>query len=64
MKLNNKKTKNLIFNYSKNYQFSTDLKLEGEVVETVSETKLLGTIITSDLNWNKNTQSIVNIISS
>ena len=64
MKLNNKKTKNLIFNYSKNYQFSTDLKLEDEVIETVSETKLLGTIITSDLNWNKNTQSIVNIISS
>ena len=25
----------------------------------MSETKLLGTIITNDLNWNKNTQSIV-----
>ena len=59
MKLNNLKTKNLIFNYSKNYQFSTDLKLEDEVIETVTETKLLGTIITSDLKWNKNTQSIV-----
>ena len=51
MKLNNQKTKNLIFNCSKNYQFSTDLKLGGEVIETVSETKLLGTIITTDLNW-------------
>ena len=29
------------------------------MVETVSETKLLGTIITSDLNWKKNTQSLV-----
>ena len=28
------------------------------MVETVSETKLLGTIITSDLNWKKNTQSL------
>ena len=51
-KLNTKKTQNIIFNYSKNYQFSTDLKLEGDVIETVSETKLLGTIITNDLNWN------------
>ena len=59
MKVNNKKTQNLIFNCSKNYQFSTDLKLGGEVIETVSETKLLGTIITSDLNWKKNTQSLV-----
>ena len=59
MKLNNQKTKNLIFNCSKNYQFSTDLKLGGELIETVSETKLLGTVITSDLNWKKNTQSLV-----
>ena len=59
MKLNIQKTKNIIFNYSKNFQFSTDLKLEGDFIETVSETKLLGTIITNDLNWSKNTQSIV-----
>ena len=59
MKLNNKKTHNIIFNYSKNYKFSTDLKIEGEVIETVSETKLLGTLITNDLSWNKNTKSIV-----
>ena len=59
MKLNIQKTKNIIFNYSKNFQFSTDLKLEGDFNETVSETKLLGTIITNDLNWNRNTQSIV-----
>ena len=58
-KLNIKKTQSIIFNYSKNYQFSTDLKLEGDVIETVQETKLLGTIITNDLSWNKNTQSIV-----
>ena len=41
MKLNIQKTKNIIFNYSKNFQFSTDLKLEGDIIETVSETKLL-----------------------
>ena len=59
MKLNCKKTKNIIFNFSKNNQFSTELTVDGEVIETVGETKLLGTHITSDLNWNKNTQSIV-----
>ena len=59
MKLNVKKTKNIIFNFSKDKRFSTDVKLGDESVETVSETKLLGTIITDDLKWNKNTNNIV-----
>ena len=59
MKLNVSKTKNIIFNFSKNKQFSTEIKLNGEVIETVSETKLLGTTITDDLNWKKNTDRIV-----
>ena len=59
MKVNEKKTKNLIFNFSKNYQFSTDVKLKGENVETINSIKLLGTTITSDLRWNENTKLIV-----
>ena len=59
MKLNISKTKNIIFNFSKNNQFSTEIKLDGEVIETVTETKLLGTIITNDLKWKKNTEKIV-----
>ena len=59
MKLNSNKTKNIIFNYSKNYQFSTDLKLKDDIIETVRETKLLGTFITSDLSWDTNTKYIV-----
>ena len=59
MKLNIKKTKNLVINFSKNHQFSTEIKLKGEVVETVNQAKLLGTIITNDLTWNKNTEFIV-----
>ena len=59
MKLNIKKTKNICFNFSRDKQFSTDIKLHNESIETVSETKLLGTIITSDLKWNRNTESIV-----
>ena len=59
MVINQKKTKNIIFNYTRNYQFSTRLELEGEVLETVDNAKLLGTIISNDLSWNKNTETIV-----
>ena len=52
MKLNLKKTKNMIFNYSRKYKFSTQVSLEHENIETVKEAKLLGTIITDDLKWN------------
>ena len=59
MRLNVKKTKNMIFNFSKKYQFNTDIKLEGETVETIKETKLLGAILTDDLSWNRNTTKLV-----
>ena len=59
MMINNKKSKSMIFNYTRNYQFSTRLNLEGEILETVEETKLLGTILTNDLRWEKNTDFIV-----
>ena len=59
MKLNASKTKNIIFNFSKDNKFSTEIKLDGEVIETVNETKLLGTIITNNLNWKKNIEKIV-----
>ena len=59
MKLNSKKTKNICFNFTKDKQFSTDIKLNNESIETVKETKLLGTIISDDLKWNKNTDNIV-----
>ena len=59
MKLNSKKTKVMAFNFSSDKKFSTDIKLGNETIETVSETKLLGTIITDDLRWNKNTENIV-----
>ena len=55
MKVNSSKTKTMIFNYTDNYQFATRLMLDDKPLETVSEIKLLGTIITSDLKWDKNT---------
>ncbi len=58
IKLNVDKTKNIIFNFSKNSQFTTDIELDGKVIETVKETKLLGTVITDKLDWNRNTEKI------
>ena len=60
MVINEKKTKNLIFNFTDNYQFSTRIKLNGEDVEELESTKLLGTIISNDLSWDLNTKNIVN----
>jgi hypothetical protein len=59
MKLNVDKTKNMIFNLSKGHQFTTDIKLDDKAIETVKETKLLGTVITDKLDWTKNTDKIV-----
>ena len=59
MKLNAKKCKNMIFNFSKNHQFSTSIELNDEKLETVSEMKVLGTWITDKLKWDKNTSEIV-----
>jgi hypothetical protein len=57
--INTKKTKSMIFNYTDKYQFSTRLSISGEPVEVIDSTKLLGTIITSDLRWEENTAYIV-----
>ena len=59
MKLNEQKTKYMIFNFSKKKQFSTQLTLNGNHIEAVKEMKLLGTIVSDDLKWNKNTRFLV-----
>ena len=59
MVLNERKSKAMIFNFSKKLQFITNLKLKDETLEVLDETKLLGTIITSDLKWNRNTEKLV-----
>ena len=57
--LNKKKTNVMIFNFTLDYQFATGLYIEDQHLETVRETKLLGTIISSDLKWHSNTEMIV-----
>ena len=59
MLINEKKTTNMIFNFTENYQFSTRLMLNNQIVEILESTKLLGTIISDDLHWDLNTKNIV-----
>ena len=49
----------MIFNFTKNYKFTTRLQLNNEIVEVVPEQKLLGTIIQDDLRWDSNTSNLV-----
>ena len=58
MKLNLSKTKLMLFNNSKKYDFIPNIKLEETQVETVDEIKLLGVVLSSDLKWASNTNSI------
>ena len=58
MKLNCEKTKYMIFNPSKKYQFNTRLKLEGKNLQQVHQTKLLGVVIRDDFSFKSNTELI------
>lgn len=58
MRLNEKKTKNMIFNFTKKYQFTTKLNVNNVNIEIPKETKLLGTVITEKLTWDRNTEEI------
>ena len=59
MKLNEEKTKFMIFNFTRNHQFNSRFTLNDKNIEQVEHTKLLGTIISSDLSWSENTEFII-----
>ena len=59
MLLNTKKTNGMIFNFCKEFQFTSRIQLESEIMEIVSETKLLGVIVNSNLSWDENTKHLV-----
>ena len=58
MKLNEKKTKNMVFNFSAN-QFVTKMEVNNEKIEMVKETILLGTVITDNLSWDRNCEELI-----
>ena len=59
MLLNKKKTSNMIINFTEKFRFNTRLDIEGEIVNTVEKTKLLGTTITNNLKWEENTKELI-----
>ena len=59
MKINENKTKAMVFNFSKNNQFTTRLQVNNQPIEVIEHTKLLGTIVSNDLKWDLNIKNIV-----
>ena len=49
----------MIFNFTRNFQFSSRIKMENQVINIVSETKLLGVKVDDNLCWDKNTSFLV-----
>ena len=49
----------MIFNFTNNYKFTTRLKMDNENIDVIDSTRLLGTILTNDLSWDKNVAEIV-----
>lgn len=59
MKINSKKSKVILFNKSRKWDFPPEVSFTDNVnLEVVSEMKLVGVVVSSDLRWVKNTQYI------
>ena len=59
MIISEKKTKAMIFHFTDNHQFTTQLDLKGHNIEMVDQMKILGTIVNSNLSWNENCDAII-----
>ena len=59
MQLNCQKTKYMILNFCKSKNFQTRLSINNTLLEQVHETRLLGLVISEDLTWHSNTNSLV-----
>ena len=61
MKINKKKTKMIKLAYARSLEFSPELTfVDGSSLDTMTETCLLGVVISHDLKWAKNTAYICN----
>ena len=59
MKINEKKTKLIVFNPCTSLDFMPEFQLGNNQLEVVEEVKLLGVILRSDMSWKSNTESMV-----
>ena len=58
MKLNKDKTKVMLFNPAKQWDFMPEIEVGGQILEVVDEYKLVGVMISSSLKWDENTEYI------
>ena len=60
MNIKEKKTNVIKFNFTRNYDFPPELFIDGfqDQLKVITETKLLGVILTSDLKWAANSEYI------
>ena len=59
MKINNNKTMLMLFNMSQKYRFPLEISFsDGENLEVIDSTKILGVIISNNLKWSQNTEYI------
>ena len=59
MKINECKSKVMIFNQSKKYDFPPEFSFaNGEILDCMEETKLLGILLNTSLKWNSNCHAI------
>ena len=58
MKMNDRKTKVMVFNRTRHFQFPPELIIKGCDLELVTEHKVLGLVITSDLKWHSHVEQI------
>ena len=58
MKLNSEKSKFMLINFTNKYQINTRLNMENQLLQQVSETRLLGVILRDDLSFKSNTENI------
>ena len=49
----------MIFNFTKDFQYSSRIEMEGEIVGFARDTKLLEVLVNDRLNWDNNTVSLV-----
>ena len=60
MRINESKSKVMIFNKSKKYDFQPEFSFsEGGYLECLEEMRLLGVVLSSDLKWGANTKAIL-----
>ena len=55
MLLNQKKSNGMIFNFCKDFKFTTRIQIENQTMEIVKEAKLLGVMLNDQLSWDDNT---------